>query len=79
MDDIRLYRPRYIPDKLPPMLGDLVYDGVINYVDLKALAAEWLGSGADFTADLDSDGDVDLKDYAVLADGWLSEHLWPAE
>ena len=79
VDDIRPYQPRFIPDRLPPMFGDLVYDGTINYADLGALAVEWLGSGADLTVDLDSDGDVDLKDYAVLAGGWLSEQMWPAE
>jgi len=78
-DDIRLYQPRFIPHELPPMSGDLVYDGMINYADLKALAAEWLGSGGDLAADLDGDNDVDLEDYAILAGGWLFEQLWPEE
>ncbi|MHC4751850.1 MAG: PA14 domain-containing protein, partial [Planctomycetota bacterium] len=28
-------------------------------------------------SDLDSNGIVDIKDYAVLADQWLGEQLWP--
>jgi hypothetical protein len=27
--------------------------------------------------DLHQDGTVDFKDYAVLADSWLQERLWP--
>jgi len=29
-------------------------------------------------ADLDKDRKVDFTDYAVLADAWLDEQLWPA-
>ena len=28
-------------------------------------------------ADLSSDGRINLKDFAILADNWLDEHLWP--
>jgi hypothetical protein len=28
-------------------------------------------------AELHQDGVIDFKDYAVLADGWLDELLWP--
>jgi hypothetical protein len=31
----------------------------------------------DLEADLNSDGTVDFKDYAVLADDWLDEQAWP--
>ncbi len=30
------------------------------------------------SADLNEDKRVDFKDYAVLADSWLDEQLWPA-
>ncbi|UCG55978.1 MAG: hypothetical protein JSU70_14030 [Phycisphaerales bacterium] len=30
-------------------------------------------------AELSADGVIDFKDYAVLADGWLDEQLWPAQ
>jgi hypothetical protein len=30
------------------------------------------------SADLNEDKKVDFKDYAVLADAWLDEQLWPA-
>lgn len=29
-------------------------------------------------ADLNEDKKVDFKDYAILADAWLDEQLWPA-
>jgi hypothetical protein len=28
-------------------------------------------------SDLDGDGDVDLKDFAVLVDAWLEKLWWP--
>jgi hypothetical protein len=41
-DDIRLYRPRFVPGKFPPMPTNLFYDGVIDEKDLKVIADEWL-------------------------------------
>jgi hypothetical protein len=40
------------------------------------MASDWLG-GAGLAGDLNADGYVDLADYAVLADTWLDELLWP--
>jgi hypothetical protein len=28
-------------------------------------------------ADLSADGRINLKDFALLADSWLNERLWP--
>jgi len=42
IDDIRLYRPRFIPGLLPPWPEDFVYDGLIDYQDLAALLGYWL-------------------------------------
>jgi len=75
-DDIRLYRPRCLPELAKPA-ADLSNDCVVNYADLEILAWQWLASGADLASDLDADNDVDLADYGILADAWLDELLWP--
>jgi hypothetical protein len=41
------------------------------------MASAWLGTGAALAADLNADNRVNLKDYAILADAWLEEILWP--
>ncbi|MBA7661216.1 hypothetical protein ES703_69231 [subsurface metagenome] len=41
-DDIRLYRPRFVPGVYPPLPGNIVYDGVVDYKDLAVIAGEWL-------------------------------------
>jgi hypothetical protein len=28
-------------------------------------------------ADFNEDGIIDFGDYVVIADAWLSEHMWP--
>ena len=46
------------------------YDCIVNMDDLSRFAAEWLaGSGS--PADLNSDGAVDMIDFAVLGSSWL--------
>ena len=67
-------------------LDDLrVYDYALTQSEILYLAA---GDGAELTqpvypvlsvADVDGDGIVNLKDFAVLVKGWMSEHLWPNE
>jgi len=76
VDDIRLYKPRCVPWLVKPA-GDLSGNCVVDYADLQIMANDWLGGGAGLSADLDVDGDVDLADYAKLADTWLEEILWP--
>jgi hypothetical protein len=42
IDDIRLYRPRYIPGKGTPLAADINTDGVVDYRDFETMADEWL-------------------------------------
>ena len=39
------------------------------------MASEWLTAGV--LADLIDDDNVNLRDFALLADDWLKEFLWP--
>ena len=73
-DDIRLYRPRCIPDKVTLSAADLNSDCIVDFADLEIMADGWLAGAA---GDLNTDGSVDFKDFAVLADKWLDERLWP--
>ncbi len=41
-DDIRLYQPRYVPDKVQPLLADFTDDGLVDYKDLEIMMADWL-------------------------------------
>ncbi len=85
-DDIRLYRPRYIPDKVTPLAADFTGDGLVDFRDLEILSNNWL-KGDSFetgllthTAFNEASGDtVDFRDFAVLADEWLKELLWPEQ
>jgi hypothetical protein len=35
------------------------------------MAGAWLAGEADFSADINTDSAVDMKDYAILSDMWL--------
>jgi hypothetical protein len=37
----------------------------------------WLLTPQDIAMDLNSDGVINLKDYAILTNAWLEEKLWP--
>ncbi|MHC4475435.1 MAG: LamG-like jellyroll fold domain-containing protein [Planctomycetota bacterium] len=76
-DEIRLHRPRCVPEEAKP-LADLNDDCVVDYKDLKIMAAEWLCSGS-CAADLYPDSRTNLKDCAVLVSSWLEQELWPAQ
>ena len=76
-DDIRLYRPRYIPGLGTPLVADVDSNGVVDMADLEMMASDWLTSGPGPASDVNADGTVDFTDYAVLADQWLEEQLWP--
>jgi hypothetical protein len=41
-DDIRLYPPRYVPDKVIPYTGDFSNDGLVDFKDLKIMVNDWL-------------------------------------
>jgi len=76
-DDIRLYRPRCVPDKVALSAADLNSDCVVDMADIEMMAADWLAVDPALAADLNADSSVDFKDYAALADQWLEEQLWP--
>jgi hypothetical protein len=76
-DDIRLYRPRCVPEKVILSEADFDSNCIVNFRDLEIMAGDWLSGEADLAADLNTDSTVDFKDYAVLADQWLDEQMWP--
>jgi hypothetical protein len=75
-DDICLYPPRCMLDRVKS-IGDFTGDCFADYADLDKLAKQWLASGSNLEADANSDNNVNFMDYAVLADVWLQEVLWP--
>jgi hypothetical protein len=77
IDDIRLYRPRYVPDKGIPLEADFNSNGIVGFRDLEIMVSDWLTSSIDLDPDLNVDSMVDFKDYAILADHWLDGQLWP--
>jgi len=44
IDDIRLYRPRYVPDKVTPLKADFTGDGIVDFKDLRIMTNDWLQS-----------------------------------
>ena len=44
IDDIRLYPPRYVPDKVQPLAADFTGDGIVDAKDLKIMFNDWLQS-----------------------------------
>jgi hypothetical protein len=75
IDDVRLYGRRCLPDKAKPA-ADLNYDCIVDGEDVGMLADEWLLTGC-CRSDLIKDYAVDFRDFAVLANMWLEEQLWP--
>ena len=41
-DDIGLYKPRYVPDKVTPFKSDFTGDGVVDFDDLEIMVNDWL-------------------------------------
>jgi len=41
-DDIRLYPPRYVPDRITPLTADFTDDGVVDIRDLEIMSNDWL-------------------------------------
>jgi hypothetical protein len=78
-DDVRLYPSRCTLSHRSADFAkvDYVEDCVVDCKELELMADEWLASGSDLAADLNTDSTVDFRDYAVLADQWLDEQLWP--
>jgi hypothetical protein len=42
VDDIRLYRPRYVPSEIEPLTADFTGDGIVDYRDLEIMTGDWL-------------------------------------
>ncbi|MHC4338066.1 MAG: hypothetical protein ACYSTG_09025 [Planctomycetota bacterium] len=79
-DDIILYPPRCILSYRSQELAavDLSNNCAVDFADVKVMSDAWLQSGQN-TADIYEDGVVNLKDFAVLANSWLAEQLWPSQ
>jgi hypothetical protein len=60
-DDIRLYPTRCVPSRVKGNFND---DCTVNYTDLEIMRIHWLN-------------DYRFKDFALLAENWLEEILWP--
>lgn len=72
-DDIRLY-PRMCVAL--PWLPDLNCDCRVNYEDLRMMVLNWLKVG-DLPGQLVGNDEINLKDFAKLAEYWLEDHHWP--
>ncbi len=77
-DDIRLYQPRCVHSLLKPP-ADFTNDCTVNHLDLEVMTDEWLAISPELEADLYLDNNVDLRDFAILAEQWLDEQLWPPD
>ena len=42
IDDVRLYSPRFMTDRLTPRPADYVFDGIVNYLDMIVMIEDWL-------------------------------------
>jgi hypothetical protein len=72
-DDILLCTRQCIE---PAPSGDTNGDCIVNHMDLRMLADNWLTSGS-VIGDLYIDNKIDYKDFAILAEQWLEDSLWP--
>jgi parallel beta-helix repeat protein len=55
---------------------DLNGDGIVDYLELDALAGEWLLSGGELQSDFYYDGFIDFADLSLLAGQWLWTAGW---
>lgn len=64
-----------------PELGDIYIDGLVDIKDLESFLLSWLNSDGskanDFyeRADIDRSGQVDIIDFAILADNWMNNSI----
>jgi hypothetical protein len=65
-----------MPDLVKP-LADFTDDCFVDYADLAILTDNWLLTPQNPAIDMNENGTIDLRDYAVLASMWLEELLWP--
>jgi hypothetical protein len=52
-----------------PVRGDVNNDCIVDWLDMRALVLNWLSSGG--SADLNGDGRVNFKDFALIGSNWL--------
>jgi hypothetical protein len=84
-DDIQLYPPRCILSKRSADFtkadyapaGNPAGDCKIDYQELEIMAGNWLMTPPNPDVDLNGDGTINFRDFAVLADMWLEGQLWP--
>jgi len=58
------------------MAGDIVDDGIVNFIDFAAFADVWPWGDIEFI-DLDNNGVADLGDMGVFVYNWLETEMWP--
>jgi probable HAF family extracellular repeat protein len=56
----------------PVRAGDVNYDGIVNGLDIAAVASRWLQAGENVEGDANHDGVVNGLDIAMIASHWLS-------
>jgi subtilisin family serine protease len=71
------------PKAQPCRLGDIAFDGIINFPDFAGLAESWLEQSCSASnawcrgADITTDEEVDFRDVLFLADCWLVRDTLP--
>ncbi len=64
-------------EALQPLHGDIDRNEIVDYIDLRILADQWLDTPAcledTYCADLDDSGSVTADDFALLSSNWLVE------
>ena len=58
------------------LLADLDNNGIVDWLDLGEQAEDWLESASEQPGDLNRDGVVNMKDYAILAQNWSLKTSW---
>jgi len=56
--------------------ADFNTDGIVDYLDIKVMTNEWLGSDGELQSDLFDDDFIDFADYAKLAEQWHWKGGW---
>ena len=71
------------PKEQPCRMGDLVFDGIVNFLDFAKLAESWLDQSCSESngwcrgADITTDESVDFRDVIFMADCWLAQDTLP--
>jgi hypothetical protein len=68
LDDVRVYSRALSQDQVAYLAGKTAAFTQPVY---------WLLTPQDIAMDLNGDGVINLKDYAILTNAWLEEKLWP--